>query len=310
MTTSDHHSAPSPDASLLDRVARLMGTRPVRWRPVAGGFTPAGRWVLTLADGRTLFAKVGTVDWTCEALRSEHRIYAALTADFLPALLWWDDDGTHPLLLLEDLSAAHWPPPWTPARVALMRATLARVAATPPPAFLPDLAGMRADFSGWEVVATDPAPFLSLGLCSRAWLDGALPTLVGVERSAPLAGDALVHLDVRGDNLCFVPQPDGGSERAVLVDWNWAARGNPLFDVVGWLPSLALEGGPAPWEVLAEDEGLSVSLAGFWARSAGLPPPAQPTGAALRAHQKRSLRITLTWAARTQGLPPLDGPDA
>lgn len=293
-----------PDAALAERVAGILGAAPVAWRRVGGGYTPAERWLVALEDGRTAFAKVGTIDWVCEALRTEHQFYASVAAPYLPALLGWDDNGAHPLLLLEDLSAAFWPPPWTPERIAAVRALLDAVAATPPPACLPDLATMRADFSGWDRVAADPAPFLSLRLCSRAWLDAALPALLEVERTAPLAGDALLHLDVRSDNLCFVPVPH---ERVVLVDWNWAARGNPTMDVVAWLPSLRCEGGPEPWEVLTDDEGLSVLLAGFWARSAGLPPPPQPTGEHLRAQQKRSLRVTLAWAARSLGLPAPDG---
>lgn len=293
-----------PDAALVARIAPALGAAPVAWRRVAGGFTPAERWLVTLDDGRSAFAKVGTVAWVCDALRTEHQFYAAVSAPFLPTLLGWDDDGARPFLLLEDLSAAFWPPPWSPARIAVVRATLERVASTPPPAHLPNLATMRADFSGWYRVAEDRASFLSLGLCSPAWLDAALPTLLEVERSAPLAGDALLHLDVRSDNLCFVP---GAPERMVLVDWNWAARGNPVMDVVAWLPSLRNEGGPEPWEVLPNDEGLSVLLAGFWARSAGLPPPPQPTGERLRAAQKRSLRVTLAWAARSLGLPAPDG---
>ena len=47
---------------------------------------------------------------------------------------------------------------------------------------------------------------------------------------------------MRSDNICF---RDGG---AIFVDWNWATFGNPLLDLAGWLPSLACEGGPKPWE--------------------------------------------------------------
>ena len=45
---------------------------------------------------------------------------------------------------------------------------------------------------------------------------------------------------VRSDNVCF----SAGSAR--IVDWNWAARGNPRLDVAAWLPSFHAEGGPRP----------------------------------------------------------------
>jgi hypothetical protein len=52
-----------------------------------------------------------------------------------------------------------------------------------------------------------------------------------------LAGDALVHVDVRSDNVCF---RDG---HALIVDWVAAGIANPDLDVAAWLPSLAAEGG-------------------------------------------------------------------
>src|SRR3990172_3426099 len=69
----------------------------------------------------------------------------------------------------------------------------------------------------------------------------ALPALIEAGDRAVLSGDALVHFDVRSDNLCIL---DG---RVKVIDWPGYARGSPLVDRVGWLPSLWREGGPAPW---------------------------------------------------------------
>ena len=99
---------------------------------------------------------------------------------------------------------------------------------------------------GWARVAEDPGPLLSTGIVSSSWLDEALPTLLEVAGPAVIAGDQLCHFDVRSDNMCF--RADGS---AVLVDWNLAEIGNARLDVAFWLPSLALEGGPAPESVLA-----------------------------------------------------------
>jgi hypothetical protein len=66
--------------------------------------------------------------------------------------------------------------------------------------------------AGWAHVAQDPAAILGLRLCSAAWLSHALDTLMAAEAQARLAGDNLVHFDVRSDNLCFV------GDRVVLVD--------------------------------------------------------------------------------------------
>ena len=57
-----------------------------------------------------MFAKRAIDDATAQWLRLEHRTYSALRASFMPELLGWED-AELPLLVLEDLSTAHWPPP-------------------------------------------------------------------------------------------------------------------------------------------------------------------------------------------------------
>lgn len=305
---------PRPPAELEARVAALMHARPVAWEPARGGYSPAERWVVRFADGRSAFAKLATTALTTEALRTEALVYERISGDFLPVVLGWDegsadfygkvpedpiDAAEAPLLLLEDLSAAHWPPPWDDARVRQVLAALERVAATPPPEELPDLAQRRYSLASWAHLAADREPFLALGLCSPEWLERALPVLLDADRTAKLEGTSLVHFDVRSDNLCFV------GERVVLVDWSWAAIGNPRLDVAAWLPSLAAEGGPAPETVLPAEGELAALMAGFWAYRAGQPDPWP--GSRVRTIQRRVLGVALPWAVRALGLPPLDG---
>jgi hypothetical protein len=38
-----------------------------------------------------------------------------------------------------------------------------------------------------------------------------------------------------------------------LVDWPWAARGSPVFDLVGFCLSVAMQGGPEPALTLADE---------------------------------------------------------
>ncbi len=40
---------------------------------------------------------------------------------------------------------------------------------------------------------------------------------------------------------------------------------------MSWLPTLHPEGGPAPWDVVEESEGLVALLSEYWASQAGLP---------------------------------------
>ena len=279
-----------------------MGSEIESGRPAQGGYTPAESWSLALADGRRIFAKGGAdtaQSPVASRLRRERRAYEDISEPFMPALLGWHDDGRHALLLLEDLSEAEWPPPWRAEQIAAVRSTLEEVARTRPPVWAEDIEEReRTHLSGWLRVRDDPDPFLSLGFCDERWLRKCLPALIESAESAQLGGGALVHFDVRSDNLCFVN--DDVHRRVMLVDWNGCGRGNPLLDIMSWLPSLHSEGGPAPWEVVEESEGFAALLSGYWAAQAGLPPTGS-TGA--RQLQLACLRSALPWAIRELRLP-------
>ncbi|HEX3773830.1 MAG TPA: phosphotransferase [Polyangiaceae bacterium] len=294
------------DGRLRRVVERVTGKVPVSWQRVSGGYTPAARFRVLFADQSSAFVKVGTTPMTADALRSEARRYAALHASFMPNFIGFEDDSEQPLLVLEDLSSARWPPPWQSGDVARLAETLGRVAKTRPlPSDLPSLAaefsgaaGHGADQFGWQEVERDSGPFLSLGLCSSAWLFNALPRLLEAERSAVLDGDDLVHGDVRSDNLCF------SADRLVLVDWNMASRGNAAFDLAFAAPSIRLEGGPLPEEIVGRDAGLAAIVSGFFAARAGL--EFIPDAPRVRWIQARQLRIALPWIARVLELPAPD----
>jgi hypothetical protein len=291
---------PTPrEAANVERALKNLRAKPAAWGPVTtGGHTPARRWVVTLDDGRTAFVKVATDELTASWLRDEHLLYSVLRGStFMPSYLGWYDDGEAPVLALEDLSGADWPPPWTAERVDAVLGSLNEVHEARVPEGTPlaadDRFGLR---EGWEEVARDPEAFLALGLCSAAWLEAALPTLREAARSAPLHGDALLHFDVRSDNVCF------RHGRALLIDWNWASVGNPLADTAFWLPSLHAEGGPAPEDVLPDGAAeLAACAAGFFAAHASRPPIASAPH--VRPLQLRQSRTSLPWAASALGLP-------
>ncbi len=91
------------------------------------GYTPAERWVVRLSDGSSAFVKGAVDGGTAGGLRTEHRVYSTIEAGYLPESIGWDDDGVSPVLLLEDLSSAYWPPPWRPGDVELVLDALAKV---------------------------------------------------------------------------------------------------------------------------------------------------------------------------------------
>lgn len=273
------------------RIRRAAGSAPVRYEARAGGYSTADRYAVELADGRRIFVKSADEPVLAGWLRREHEVYAALEGDFLPKLVGWDDDGARPLLALEDLSDADWTPRWEPARVAAVLDALREIAAAVPP---PNTAPVRETFpqlwGRWREVEASPEAFLSLGLRDAAWLERSLPTIIEVAEAAEVEGDRVCHFDVRSDNMCF---RDG---RAVLVDWNWVSLGNPEMDIAAWLPSMCVEGGPPPWEVLPEAVPLAAFGAGLWAAVAGLPPPATAPG--VREVQRQQLAVALDWIDR------------
>ncbi|MGH2531676.1 MAG: aminoglycoside phosphotransferase family protein [Thermomicrobiales bacterium] len=288
------------EPDLIERIERAT------WRRVAGvesaaggGYTQIRRLIVHFADETTAFAKIAVDVMTAGWLRDEIAVYRWVREPYLPEL-FGADDGEPPLLVIEDLRAGHWPPPWRPEDVERVIEMLATVHATVPPTDPRTMDDLALLGNEWAWIAEEPQPFLTLGLCSRAWLDAALPALLDAEAAADLAGDDFCHLDVRSDNICLV---DG---RAVLVDWNHACRGNGEIDLIGWLPSLHLEGGPLP-DVVAPDADpcLVVEVAGYWAWRAPLPIP--PTAPRVREIQLRQLAVALPWAARRLGLPPPDG---
>jgi Phosphotransferase enzyme family len=280
-----------------ERVSRLAGADVRALRPIrGGGYAASFRAVAELADGRTVFVKAGAEEVTSGFLRDEQRVYAALSGPFMPELVGMDE-GEPPLLVLEDLSTGHWPPPWDEPSIAAVQKTLAAIAATAAPEWLQPIA-VEADWllGGWAVIERDPEPFLSLEVCSAAWLERSLPVLRDAAETAPIEGEALLHLDVRSDNICLAERG------AVFVDWNWAHLGNPALDLAFWLPSLADEGGPRPEELLPGAGELAAAVAGFFGARAGLPPPA--TAPHVRSVQLSQLQVALPWAVKELDLPP------
>ena len=177
-------------------------------------------------------------------------MYAQLRGrPFLPRMAGFSDDGERPVLAIEDLSDASWPPPWDRTGVDAVLACLDEVHAAPPPPDVPGAERHEARFhQAWRDVAARPGAVPRARPLRRRWLDEVLPTFAEATAGATAAGASLLHWDVRSDNLCL---RDG---RALLIDWNWACVGNPRWDLAFWLPSLAAEGGPAPASVMQGDD--------------------------------------------------------
>jgi hypothetical protein len=277
--------------SLKSRVESLLGAPVVSSDTAVGGFSPATRERVVLADGQRAFVKAATGPRTAGWLRDEWRVYGPLTAAWLPSVLAWDEEW--PLLILEDLGGCERAPPWTPDAVAATLRSFSEMGEVEPPPGLPRLDGSK--FRGWAQTQGELEGLCGLGLCTEHWARTAVPRLVEAEEAADFSGESLLHLDVRGDNL-FLREG-----RAVLVDWNWAEIGNPAVDRAFWAPSLQLDGGPEPEHVVGHEPELAAAVAGFFAWHSAQ--PVELASPPIRAFQLAQLRLALPWAARALGLP-------
>jgi hypothetical protein len=290
---------PSPVRSA---VAAIAGGEVVSARACVGGFSPGAAVVLSLAGGRRVFVKtVSTAQnpMSPEMYRREARVHAWLPAHpAVPALLGTYDDGDWVALVLEHVDAGTPPLPWAPADLDAVVAAVLSVqrAAAPVPAAVARVEDQYAeDFAAWRAMAAVPPAGLD------AWSAAHLAECAAVEAgwSRAAAGDALLHTDLRADNVLV---RDG---RAWVVDWPWACAGAEWVDGVLMAPSVALQVGPAPEALMARMypaapldgvRAVVAALAGFFTRAAlAPPPPGLPT---LRAHQAAHGAETRKWLAR------------
>ena len=223
----------------------------------------------------------------------------------LPRLLDTYDDGAWVALAFEAIDGRPPRHPWQPGELAAAAEALAALhdALTPCPVATLEPASERHrdTFGAWSALAAAAA---AVGL--DPWAARHLDRLAELEAGWPAAseGETLLHCDVRSDNLLFGP---GG---VVFVDWPHAAVGTPVLDVVIWAPSVSLEGGPEPDELLALHPGarradpdavhaLLAAVAGFFvAHSLRPPPPGLPT---LRRFQAAQGEVALAWLRRRTG---------
>jgi len=292
-------------------VADLGGGVPSRVDDLEGGFSPGARARLRFSGGADLFVKAVGTELNPESPvfhRREAGVSAALPlSPSWPRLLHTYDDGDWVALAFEAVDGRTPTIPWRAAELQSVIHALERVHRdlTPcPVSGVPSAADRLSDmFNGWERLAR--APSLPAGLGD--WPRHQLERLVDLESRWVEAsvGDTLLHCDIRSDNVLI---RDGGG--AVFVDWPHAAVGVPVLDMVCWAPSVVLEGGPEPDELLASHAlccgadpevvtTLAAAMAGFLVeRSLQPPPPGLPT---LRAFQSAQGEIALSWLQRRTG---------
>ena len=213
------------------------------------------------------------------------------------------------LLLFEDVDGRHPAQPWRPDELYRVVAAMEELAETLTPSPLPaSVVGMAGErFLGlrsWRRLRDERPSRLDR---VDEWSLRHLDTLVAIEDSVAdaLAGDTLLNYDVRADNILLT------QGRTWFVDWPHACVGPPWLDVVAFAPSVTMQGGPPPEEVVsrhsayraADPDAVTAAvaeLAGFFTHQAAQPPP--PGLPTLRAFQDAQGAIAREWTARRTGL--------
>ena len=202
-----------------DRIAGLVDDRVDHVDNLGGGLTHSSVLRVHLVGGDSVIAKVAGDARTADDIGFEHQVLATYTLDCMPSVLGFSD-APLPILVLEDLGDAHWPPPWRD--LDALFATIDRMEAVPAGAEMPPLRNDR--LPTWETVMANRDILAKLGNVSRDWLEHVAPVLDRSARQASVEGDSLVHADIWSGNVCFT------ARGVVLIDWTGAARGNSAFD--------------------------------------------------------------------------------
>jgi aminoglycoside phosphotransferase (APT) family kinase protein len=317
-----HRSPPPAVGTRLDWVSlpQQLRTRIEQWlgSPVISavsqrsGFSPGVAARLQLKEGRHIFVKaVGTQPnpQAPDIHRREAQISAALPEGApVPRLLWAYDDAESGwvVLLFENIEGQPPAQPWHPDELDRVLNAMSELALAMTPSPLPaDSIGTASDqfatrWNGWQRLLEHMPDQLDL------WSKHHLKILAEREAYAPaaVAGKTLLHFDIRADNILLSP------DQVWFVDWPLACVGADWVDVVLFAPSIHMQGGPTPEQLLAQyplihnadPEAVTTAIiatAGFFTYSALQPPP--PGIPTVRAFQAAQGVVAREWIAQRTG---------
>lgn len=287
-------------ASLRDRIADVSGSEVAEAATAPGGFSPGFAGVVAFADGSRRFVKAGdggTNAETAELHRREAELSAALPSALAPRLDWTLEHDGWVVLALEVIDGRHPGDPWIDADLAAVLDAQASLAAQPVPDALEPLDGRVAEMLvGWSRLPRDEA-IDALPDRLRPHLDRLL-SWEGGETQRAADGHAIVHLDLRSDNILI------DRDRVRFVDWPHAGRGSDLLDLVFLVPTVTLESGRDPVAVFeaspiaarVDPHDLAVLVSGWAGRLVWAGRQPDPPGIPqLREFQRRQAGVTLEW---------------
>jgi Phosphotransferase enzyme family len=293
-------------------VEERLGSAVVSARTQPSGFSPGVAARLQSESGHRVFIKaVGPEPnpFVPAIHRREATIVQALPIEApVPRLLWSYDegDGGWVVLAFEDVEGRHPAMPWRPDELSrVLDAVTALSASLTPSPLSPPVVGTASEeiaerLCGWRLLRDQPPGQLD------DWSVHHLDALAALETAAPaaVAGDTLLHLDVRADNLLLT------WDRVFVVDWPLACVGAAWLDLLFFAPSVTMQGGPSPEELIdrhptcrtVDPDAITATvtaIAGFFThRALQPPPPGLPT---VRAFQAAQGVVARRWLAERTG---------
>jgi hypothetical protein len=275
-------------------VGEVLGSPVVAATSQAGGFSPGTADRVRTADGRRAFVKVtGTAlnDRSSEFHRQEAAVLAALSSSAIPALIGVVDLGDWVAIVSEEIDGLPPVLPWRNDDIAAVLDACHEIARLPA-SHLDDIqASVGSMHELWSEVVDVPEDL--------SWAGTRLGALQELAASVDVRGSALVHGDLRADNVLL--RADGS---AVIVDWPWANHGAAWFDPVTLLFNVRLYDPTAdvdrwlahPAFAHATAEGIDALLAaagGFFLAHSRRPP--ERGVERVRQFQLDQARVVLGW---------------
>lgn len=292
---------------LRDAFERQLCAKVLRAESEPGGFSPGVAARLSLSDGRRIFAKVVGREpnpTSPDVHREEIKVLSQMAPAIpTPRLLSTYDRDDWVALFLEEIDG-HTPQlPWRALdleRVVHAIETLAQLL-TPAPFSARTYAERHSEmFAAWHEMSEAREKGADDLSDLNPWARSHLPVLVQLEGrlSSAAAGNTLLHSDLRADNILLT------NDRVYFADWPGACVGARWIDLLGCLPSVAMQGGPPPWRIFdesplsqdaKEDDVNAVlsALTGFFLGNARKPAP--PGLSTLRPFQRARGVEALAW---------------
>jgi phosphotransferase family enzyme len=303
MTRVDWSQLPE---SLHAAIEHELGDAVVDVVNATGGFSPGFVARVATGNGTQCFVKAMQHHAWRFLYEREARLVPHLP-DGAPFPRWrfTIDDGDWIVLGFDVIDGCEVTIPWTAPDIERVLAAHCNMAERldPSPASIERAGDMWGDsFSRWREFTRDDA-------LARALPDGwtrHLDELQELEAEWPTRtnGEHLVHLDLRADNVLLTDTD------VYVVDWAFAARGQPWMDLVCLLPNVALRDGPDPevqwrahpWHAATDPHAFDTFLAAWAGMLTHLVlTTASPELASLRALHAEQAAQARRWLAQRRG---------